>query len=41
MSIEDLIEMGYESEEEFIAELCGCDEETWTLDDFYDSYDPD
>lgn len=33
-------ELGYSSEEEFIEELLECDNE-YTLDDFYDSYDPD
>lgn len=33
-------ELGYNSEEEFLEELHGCDDE-YTLDDFYDSYDPD
>ena len=33
-------EFGYLSEEEFIEDLLGCDE-NWTLEDFYDSYDPD
>lgn len=32
-------ELGYTSEEEFLEELYGCDDE-YTLDDFYDSYDP-
>ena len=33
-------ELGYESEEEFLEELLGCNAE-YTLDDFFDSYDPD
>ena len=33
-------ELGYETEEEFLEDFLGCDE-TWTLDDFFDSYDPD
>ena len=38
--IKELREMGYESEEEFIEEILGCDE-NYSLDDFMDSYDPD
>ena len=38
--LEELREMGYQSEEEFLEELCGCDE-NYTLDEFMDSYDPD
>ena len=37
--IKVLREMGYESEEEFIEEILGCDE-NYSLDDFMDSYDP-
>ena len=37
--IKELQEMGYESEEEFIEEILGCDE-NYSLDDFMDSYDP-
>ena len=33
-------ELGYSSEEEFLEEYLCCDE-NWTLDDFFDSYDPD
>lgn len=33
-------ELGYASEEEFLEDLLGCDSE-YTLEDFYDSYDPD
>ena len=33
-------ELGYASEEEFLEDILGCDE-NWTLEDFYDSYDPD
>ena len=33
-------ELGYESEEEFLEDYLGCDE-NWTIDDFFDSYDPD
>ena len=33
-------ELGYESEEDFLEDLLGCNEE-YTLDDFFDSYDPD
>lgn len=33
-------EFGYESEEDFLEDLLGCNEE-YTLDDFFDSYDPD
>lgn len=38
--IKELREMGYETEEEFIEEILGCDENC-SLDDFMDSYDPD
>lgn len=38
--IKELQEMGYESEEEFIEEILGCDK-NYSLDDFMDSYDPD
>ena len=38
--IKELQEMGYESEEELIEEILGC-EENYSLDDFMDSYDPD
>ncbi len=38
--LKELKEMGYQCEEEFLEELCGCDE-NYTLDDFMDSYDPD
>ncbi len=40
MEMKDLKEMGYESEEEFIAELLGCNED-YNLEDFLDSYDAD
>ena len=33
-------ELGYESEEEFLEDFLGCNKE-YTLDDFFDSYDPD
>ena len=33
-------ELGYESGEEFLEDYLGCDED-WTLDDFFDSYNPD
>lgn len=33
-------ELGYDSEEDFLEDLLGCNEE-YTLDDFFDSYDPD
>lgn len=33
-------ELGYTSEEEVLEDFLGCDEE-YTLDDFFDSYDPD
>lgn len=33
-------ELGYTSEEEFLEDILGCDE-NWSLDDFFDSYDPD
>lgn len=35
-------ELGYESEEEFLdlEDMLGCDED-WTLEDFFDSYNPD
>lgn len=33
-------ELCYSSEEEFLEELLGCDDK-YTLDDFYDSYNPD
>ena len=33
-------EFGYESEEDFLEDLLDCNEE-YTLDDFFDSYDPD
>lgn len=33
-------EIGYESEEAFLEEICGCNDE-YTLDDFFDSYDPE
>ena len=36
----DYRELGYLSEEEFLEDYLGCDE-NWTLDDFFDSYDPD
>lgn len=38
--IKELREMGYETEEEFIEEILGYDE-NYSLDDFMDSYDPD
>ena len=33
-------ELGYDSEEDFLEDFLGCNEE-YTLDDFFDSYDPD
>lgn len=33
-------ELGYESEEELLEDFLGGDE-NWTLEDFYDSYNPD
>lgn len=33
-------DLGYEDEKEFIEELLGLDE-SWTLEDFCNSYDPD
>ncbi len=34
-------ELGYESEEEeFLVDFLGCNED-YTLDDFFDSYEPD
>lgn len=33
-------EFGYRSEEEFLEDLLDCDE-NWTLEDFFDAYDPD
>lgn len=33
-------ELGYSSEEEFLENNPGCDED-WNRDDFFDSYDPD
>ena len=38
--MKDYEELGYESEEDFLEDFLGCDE-NWTLEDFYDSYDPD
>lgn len=32
--------LGYESEEDYLEDFLGCDE-NWTLEDFYDSYDRD
>lgn len=32
--------LGYRSEEEFLEDMLGCNEE-YTLDDFFDSYDPE
>lgn len=37
---EEYEELGYESEEEFLEDFLECDA-NWTLDDFFDSYDPD
>ena len=31
---------GYGSEEEFLEEMLGCNEE-YTLEDFFDAYDPE
>jgi uncharacterized protein YggL (DUF469 family) len=39
MNIEELREMGFESQDELLEELCGCDE-NYSLDDFMDSWDP-
>lgn len=33
-------ELGYASEDEFLEELLGCNDD-YTLEDFYDSYDLD
>lgn len=33
-------ELGYESGEEILEDYLRCDED-WTLDDFFDSYNPD
>lgn len=43
MGEKDYIELGYESEEEFLMDMLGIDENDgeWTLDDFFDAYDPD
>ena len=38
--MKDYEELGYESEEDFLEDFLGCDE-NWTLENFYDSYDPD
>lgn len=38
--MEDYRDFGYQSEEEFLEDLLGCDE-NWTLEDFMDAYDPD
>ncbi len=35
----ELKEMGYESVEDFLEEICGCDD-SYTLDDYFDDYDP-
>lgn len=32
----DYEEMGYETEEDFLEDFLGCNED-WTLDDFFDS----
>lgn len=39
-NMNDYRELGYLSEEEFLEDYLGCDE-NWTLDDFFDSYDPE
>ena len=39
MSKEELLEIGYSSEEEFVADILGVDESE--LDDWFDSYNPD
>lgn len=33
-------ELGYLSEDEYLEDILGCDED-WTLDDYFDSYDPE
>lgn len=33
-------ELGYNSEQDFLEEFLGCDED-YTLDDFFDSWDPE
>ncbi len=38
--LKELHEMGYESEEELLEEMCGCDE-NYSLDDFMDAWDPE
>lgn len=32
--------LGYNSEDEFLEDILGCDND-YTLDDFFDSYDPE
>lgn len=39
MSKEELLEIGYSSEEEFVADILGIEEEE--LDSWFDSYNPD
>lgn len=39
--MEEYEELGYESEESFLKDFLGCDDETWTLDDFFESYEPE
>lgn len=36
----DYVFLGYRSEEEFLEDIVGCDE-NYTLEDFFDSYDPE
>lgn len=36
----DYMLLGYESEEEFLEDYLGCNGD-YTLDDFFDSYDPE
>lgn len=40
MNMEAYKELGYMSEEEFLEDYLGCND-NYTLDDFFDSYDPD
>ena len=38
--MQDYMFLGYRSEEEFLEDIVGCDE-NYTLEDFFDSYDPE
>lgn len=36
----DYMFLGYRNEEEFLEDIVGCDDD-YTLNDFFDSYDPE